>query len=207
MSFLPDLLQDKYKKMKPLIRRRLREFRQIPEEEYFYEMCFCVCTPQSKAENAWQVQQKLKDKDFLRKKFDPTEILFDKTHYIRFHNQKAKRLLELRENYSEIKDIITSEMDDKSKRIWLRKKVNGFGMKESSHFLRNIGYKNMGILDRHILKHLVLCGVYKNIPNINGDKRYFEVEKKFVKFSKQVGIPLDELDLLFWSYETGIILK
>jgi thermostable 8-oxoguanine DNA glycosylase len=34
-----------------------------------------------------------------------------------------------------------------------------------------------------------------------------ELENQFHRFADTVGIPLDELDLLFWSMETGEILK
>jgi len=93
------------------------------------------------------------------------------------------------------------------KRLWLLENVNGFGLKECSHFLRNIGYRNLAILDRHVLKHLVFCDVLKEVPKISGTKKYFEIEMMFKQFSNRVNISVDELDLLFWSYETGKILK
>ena len=34
-----------------------------------------------------------------------------------------------------------------------------------------------------------------------------EIEKKFQQFAEQIGISVDELDLLFWSNEAGEILK
>ena len=38
-------------------------------------------------------------------------------------------------------------------------------------------------------------------------KTYFEIENKFKEFSKKVNIPMDELDLLFWSKEEGTVFK
>lgn len=204
---LPDFLQEKYNFLKDDIKQRLIDFENISENDYFYELCFCICTPQSKAENALKVQQILMEKNFLNNDFDATPILFDKSHYIRFHNRKAKRLNLLKKNYDNILSILNSNISDSDKRIWLRNNVNGFGLKESAHFLRNIGYKNQGILDRHILKHLVYCGLYDDIPKISNDKTYLKVEDKFMKFAKNINIPMDELDLLFWSYEAGKILK
>jgi thermostable 8-oxoguanine DNA glycosylase len=49
--------------------------------------------------------------------------------------------------------------------------------------------------------------LYKEIPNVANRNIYFEVEKDFWLFSEKVGITIDELDLLFWSYETGEIIK
>jgi N-glycosylase/DNA lyase len=85
--------------------------------------------------------------------------------------------------------------------------IPGLGLKESSHFLRNIGIQGLVILDRHILKHLKSLKIISRIPESLTPKRYFAIEKKWLKYSKEVGIPVDELDLLFWSMETGEILK
>jgi N-glycosylase/DNA lyase len=87
------------------------------------------------------------------------------------------------------------------------KNVKGLGWKESSHFLRNIGYRDLAILDRHILKCLVRLSVLKNLPQTLTAKKYKEIEKIFLAFANEVGIPIDELDLLFWSLATGEILK
>jgi len=204
---LPDELQEKYLELKDAIDKRLWEFSQVPEADYFYELCYCICTPQSKASSAQKVQEKLQNNDFLNKEFDPTPILRSPEHYIRFHNQKAQRLQKAKNEYDEILFIIKSNISPEEKRIKIYEKVDGFGFKESAHFLRNIGYRNLAILDRHILKHLVNCGLYKEIPKIGSQKQYFEVENTFKNFAEKVKIPIDELDLLFWSYEAGEILK
>jgi N-glycosylase/DNA lyase len=204
---LPEKLAEKYNELKPDILQRLFEFSQVSENNYFYELCFCICTPQSKAKSAYQVQKILMEMNFLENDFDPTFILRDSSRYIRFHNQKAKRLIYAKEFFKEIKSILDSEMTSSEKRIWLADNFNGFGMKESAHFLRNIGYRGLGILDRHILKHLVYCGVYDETPVINNKKKYLAVEERFSIFADKIQIPMDELDLLFWSYETGEIFK
>ncbi|MFH1052585.1 MAG: N-glycosylase/DNA lyase [bacterium] len=204
---LPKYISEKYKELEKPIRKRLREFSLVSESEYFYELAFCICTPQSRAKNAFQVIEKLKKADFFNKPFNPVKILEDKEHYVRFHNQKAIRLVKLVENYPKVIETINSDLQAFDKRNKIKDTVDGFGYKEASHFLRNIGYRDLAILDRHILKHLVICKVYKEIPKVSSAKQYFEVEKKFQEFAKSTGIPIDELDLLFWSYETGEILK
>lgn len=204
---LPDFLLERYDLLKKDIAKRLDDFAAVPAEEYFYELCYCLCTPQSKAVNAFAVVEKLKEGNFRETGFDPTEILSDRRHYIRFHNQKAKRLLAAREIFPKVTNILNSEKDVFEKRLLLTEAINGFGMKESSHYLRNIGYRNIAILDRHILKHLVQCAVYKEAPKVSSVKSYIETETKFRRFAKSTGIDMDVLDILFWSYESGIILK
>jgi len=204
---LPEELTKKYVELKPAIDKRLLEFAAVPKDDYFYELCFCICTPQSKARSAFEVQKNLMERDFRNKPFDPTELLRDPAHYIRFHNQKGKRLLALRDMYADVEEVLQSDYSATEKRLKINKLVNGIGMKESSHFMRNIGYMNLSILDRHILKHLTNSGVYKEVPKVGSVKQYLEAEKAFFEFSDTVGIPVDELDLLFWSAEAGEILK
>jgi N-glycosylase/DNA lyase len=206
-AFLPQELKDKYKEIKSDIDKALREYAAIPDSAYFYELCFCILTPQSRATNAWAVQQELMQKNFFEQPFDAAPLLADRRHYIRFHNQKAKRLLMLRDIYPAAIELLKCNMTNIDKRNSLASLVNGYGMKEASHLMRNIGYRAVAILDRHILNQLVECGVYPKIPKVGSKKQYLEVEQEFLKFADQVNIPIDELDLLFWSYNTGEILK
>jgi N-glycosylase/DNA lyase len=204
---LPEFLKEKYDLLREPIQSRLNDFSNVPEGDYFYELCFCLCTPQSKAKNALIVQEYLKKKNFQKKPFNPAEILRRPENYIRFHNTKAERLLMARDIYPQALEIIKSKNTSFDIRAELQQLINGFGMKETAHFMRNIGFRNLAILDRHILKHLVNCKVFDEVPKVGTIKNYYEVEKYFIEFANAVSIPLDELDLLFWSYETGEIIK
>jgi thermostable 8-oxoguanine DNA glycosylase len=90
MKQLPIELKEHYLKNFKLIQQRLSEFASIPVENYFYELCYCICTPQSSARNAEKVEKKLIEMDFLNQDFNPVELLSNREHYIRFHNQKPK---------------------------------------------------------------------------------------------------------------------
>ncbi|PIV55041.1 DNA lyase [Candidatus Desantisbacteria bacterium CG_4_10_14_0_8_um_filter_48_22] len=93
-------------------------------------------------------------------------------------------------------------------RAWLVGNVKGMGYKEASHFLRNIGFgKDIAILDRHILKNLKALGVISDIPDTLTEKIYLEIEGKMRDFAERTDIPLESLDLLFWSMQTGHIFK
>ncbi len=197
-------LHSKYNKRKNEIENRLNDFKQLNEEDLFYELCFCLLTPQSSARRADWCIQELRKSDFRNNGFDPTSILKQKT---RFHNHKGKYLLEMREKYSELKNELKKINDNKEKREFLVKNVKGIGLKEASHYLRNTGHENLAILDRHILKNLVKLKVIEELPKTLTKKKYFEIEDKFKEFSRKVNIPLDHLDLLFWSIETGEIFK
>ena len=194
------LLED-YKKKRNEIEKRLREFEN--NKDYFYELCFCILTPQSSAKKSWNCIKNLKKVDFKNKNIKPNKHIKE----IRFYNNKSKYLKELKKNYKFIiKEIKKSEYS-KQLREFLVKNIKGYGYKEASHFLRNIGYKELSILDRHILKNLKTHKVIKEIPNNLTPKKYCEIEDKFLNFSKKTKIPIDHLDLLFWSQETGKIFK
>ena len=167
-------------------------------------MCFCILTPQSTARGADKAIQALKKLDFKNKNFDPTPCLLGET---RFHNNKGKYLLEAKSKYNEIENKLKNSNDSFELREWLVKNIKGYGYKESAHFLRNIGHRDLAILDRHILKNLVKLNVVKEVPKSLTPKVYFEIEEKFKKFSNEIKIPIDELDLLFWSMETGEVFK
>ncbi len=55
---LDNLLND-YKKKRAAIRQRLRDFRSVAANNYFYELVYCFMTPQSSAANSAQAQAML----------------------------------------------------------------------------------------------------------------------------------------------------
>lgn len=200
-------LLKEYKNKKGKIKKRLKEFRSInkaKDKEIFPELCFCLLTPQSNARHCDQAIQQLKEKGliFKGKTGAIRKILKGKT---RFHNKKAGYIVKARLNFD--KSIFNE--DDASKiRHTLVNNIKGLGYKEASHFLRNIGLgRNIAILDRHILKNLKRCGAIEDVPASVTPRQYFEIEEKAKKFAKKVKIPIEELDLLFWSRETGEIFK
>jgi N-glycosylase/DNA lyase len=157
--------------------------------------------------NADKVIKILKDKRFKLRDIDPESILRRKDCYIRFHKNKSKYLITVKNQFPLIAEQVNGRLTSEELRLWLVKNVKGLGWKESSHFLRNIGHRNLAILDRHILRNLVRLGVLSGLPKTLTAMNYLQIEEKFRKFSRHIGIPMDELDLLFWSMETGEILK
>ena len=197
----------KFEERKGAIRARLDDFASVQRNEYFYELAYCLLTPQSSAVNAGKAIAALKSARFLSRDVDATEILFRKQHYIRFHNTKAMRLSEARAQYEVILAKLDGETSSPHLREWLAANVKGLGWKEASHFLRNIGHRDLAILDRHILRNLRKHGVIRSLPKTLTANRYLTIEKKFSRFAGDISISMDELDLLFWSNETGEILK
>ncbi len=189
------------------IRRRLRDFSLVPEREYFYELIYCLLTPQSSAVNADRAVSVLREHNFESTDVDPEKLLHRPDYYIRFHKTKSKHLVLCRQNYQHIRKRLSEGGDAEEVREWLVMNVKGLGWKEASHFLRNIGYRELAILDRHILRNLLRYRAIHRVPKTLTPRIYKQIEQKFRTFSNRLGVPMDELDLLFWSMETGTILK
>jgi N-glycosylase/DNA lyase len=196
------------------ILKRLEEFRHLldeSEERIFAELSFCICTPQSNAVICWRAILKLMDNSLLYHG-SKEEINFF-LRGIRFHNNKAKYITEARnfftnEGHFDIKCRMNNIGNTLRLRDWLVENVKGIGMKEASHFLRNIGLgEDLAILDRHIMRNLKELGVIEGVPKGLSKRTYLQIENSMVAFSRSIGIPMGELDLLLGSKETGLIFK
>lgn len=200
-------LRREFRRKRKAIRARLAEFRNVPREEYFFELAYCLLTPQSSALNAGAAVDALRRAQCFDRPAETAKILRRGRQYIRFHNTKAAHLAEASGHFPEVAARLAAGGTAPELREWLVQNVRGLGWKEASHFLRNIGYRDLAILDRHILKNLKAHGVLSSIPGTLTAQRYRSIENRFSQFAAEVGITLDELDLLFWSRETGTILK
>lgn len=202
-----EVLRSAHADRQEAIRARLHQFSLIPPSEYFYELIFCLMTPQSSAFNADKAVRLLRNNNFINADVNPEPLLHQPDFYIRFHKTKSKHILAAKEQFPIIQQHLCNGTSSSDLRCWLVNNVKGLGWKEASHFLRNIGHRDLAILDRHILRNLKRAGVLRQMPQSLTPKRYLVIEKKFRKFAITIDIPMDELDLLFWSMETGEIFK
>lgn len=190
---------------KKIINKRLKEFQQLGKKdnkEWFCELCFCILTANSKAKTALNIQKELGANGFLFKSHDSIcECIKRNKH--RFHNNKAKYIVEARK-YKNIKDILKKQ---KNPREWLVKNIKGLGFKESSHFLRNVGYTNYAILDRHILNIIKDNNLIKQKPKTLDKKNYLEIEQKLKSFGDKLNMNQAKLDLYLWYIKTKEVLK
>ncbi len=207
-------LKEGYEKRKEIIKNRLKYFKSVlneDEKRIFAELCFCLLTPQSKAKICDKAIQNLVSTGLLYSGSE--EEIKDYLIGVRFNNNKSRYIIEARKLFSDnnkikIKERVNSFKDHYALREWLVENVKGMAYKEAGHFMRNIGlYENVTILDRHILKNLQKHNVIQDIPNPLTKKHYFDIESKMKEFSNELNIPIEEIDLLFWSEETGEVFK
>ncbi len=190
------------------IRARLADFRAVPPESYFYELCFCLLTPQSRAVHCDLVIGLLREADFEHREIDPEPFLHpSKSVYVRFHRTKAGRLVSLKRVFPGLLAELASGKSSRDLRELLVGKVAGLGYKEASHFLRTIGRTDLTIIDRHILRAFVDLRLLPKLPASIGRKKYLELESLFEGLAARLRIPPGELDLALWRRQTGFILK
>ena len=202
-----------YRHKKNEIEKRLQEFREVwkkDDPEIFGELCFCLLTPQSKAEACDGIIRTLTENRLLFEgNEDDIRPYLKKT---RFYKTKSKYLLEARKLFKENGTFHVKEKlnptDVSATREWLVETVQGFGYKEASHFLRNVGLgEELAILDIHILRSLKKLGILRTVPKSLTPKKYIAIEKKLERFSHRIAVPLSHLDLLLWFRQTHRIFK
>lgn len=201
---------EQIEKLKPVIgdvvRKRIDEFRNLNRkgnEEWFSEMCFCILTANSSAEMGMKIQRELGAHGFLGLSEEELRQRLKNLGY-RFYNVRARYIVEARK-YQNIKDIVQSRKPFDA-REWLVKNIRGLGYKEASHFLRNVGYLDFAILDRHILRVMHDYGLIE-MPKSLTRKRYLEIEDIFRELAAKVRMSAGELDLYIWYMRTGKVLK
>lgn len=204
-----------YNQIKDKIEKRLKEFEEIykngNDEKVFEELVFCILTPQTKAIDCDRAVKILKENDLLLK--GKREEISKKINFIRFKNHKADYILKAREIFfkdgkGNLKKFLSSIEDEKKLRDELVKKIKGIGLKEASHFLRNIGIsKNLVIVDRHILRCAFKYKIIKKIPKTITKKIYLRIENKILKFAKKIDILPNHLDFLFWYDSNNYFFK
>lgn len=207
-------LLERYESRKTGIKSRLEDFKKVFSEDdrrVFAELAFCLCTPQSKATLCWKSIESLSKNGLLY--YGSKEQIKPFMNAVRFNENKSGYIVEARNMFSDesglkIKEKLSSFQTQEVAREWLVENVKGLGMKEASHFLRNVGLGfDLAILDVHIIKNLHKYGVISEIPKSLTKKTYLDIERRMKEFSQKTGVPFPDMDLLFWSEETGMIFK
>ncbi len=206
------VLIDKILKLKPsevknLVDARIKEFSEFKNHSIhiiFNELCFCITTANCSAERCIDVQKRMGD-GFLT--LSETELASKLKEYkYRFPNVRSKYIFEARKKIGQLENIIKSEYEEQILREWIVKNIKGIGYKEASHFLRNIGYNNLAIIDFHIIDLLVENNLIKR-PKTLTKTKYLEIEEILKEIGTRLKMNLAELDLYLWYLETGKILK
>ena len=197
------------------INNRITEFESIirsgSDEDIMSELVFCIFTPQSKARKCWESVVDLKSNNILYEGNANSILPF--INNVRFKNRKSQYAADAinkfkNNNRFTIKETLNSFSDTRELRNWFAENIRGYGYKEASHFLRNIGLgEKLAILDRHILKNLVRINIIDEIPKNITKSKYIDIENKIEDLCKKIKIRMDFFDLVLWYSEAGEIFK
>ncbi len=192
--------------IKKIIDGRIKEFENVGHsgiERIFSELCFCILTANYSASGGIKIQKSIGRGFLTLNKAELEKKLRELGH--RFPKARAEYIIAAREKIRDIEKALKS-LSGEELREWLVKNIKGIGMKEASHFLRNIGREDYSIIDFHIIDLLVKEGIIER-PKTLTKKRYLDVENVLKRLGKRTGLSLGELDLYLWYLETGKVLK
>jgi N-glycosylase/DNA lyase len=211
ISLVKDHVNNRIEEFKNLKKEGITQFDLRPyldvepyEADIFSEASFCILTANSSASLGIKIQKETGIEGFKKlNEEDLFSVIKTKGH--RFAKQRAERIVMLR-NKEHILEKVVKMNSGKEARELLVKEIYGYGYKEASHFLRNVGFDDIAIIDRHISKFLFEKGIVKKRKTIT-KKVYLECEKALDNISKELGITQSELDLYIFYIKTGKVLK
>lgn len=206
MDLIQKIEELRNSEVKKKVDKALKGFKTIGKKgnkEWFSELCYCLLTANTSAVLGMKVQNALGYTGFTT--YDDEKHMAAKLKEVkyRFYNKRAEYICKAN-RCKNIKDIL---MKEKNKRDWLVENIKGLGYKEASHFLRNVGFFDYAILDKHIQNLMFENGLIDEIPKTMNKKNYEKLEKELNKLTEKLGMTQGELDLYMWYMKTGKVLK
>lgn len=205
-------LREIYNEINPDIQSRLDEFRETGKsadnKKIFEELSFCILSSGVGPRMAEKSVLEMGDALHSAQLPELIEILTrvhkypDKASYL----VTAREYIKANFDYDLLSKL--KSINDRIKRrdfIADNKGIRGVGLVQSSHFLRNIGFTGYAILDKNILKSLFEIGYSEDYKPPSSKKKYLEKENRMIELSDNLGISIDELDLLLWYRSKGKI--
>jgi N-glycosylase/DNA lyase len=207
-------LKSLYTEKEEEIKGRIQEFEYARENaddtRILEELCFCILTSAVGPKVGMKSLHALQD---ILLEGNEQEI-YGRLKGVHKYPEKAAYIVHtldyLKNEYGlKMRELVDSFDAPQERRDFfaLNKNIKGLGLTQASHFLRNIGFKGYAILDRNVVNSLFKLGVIESPKPPTSKKRYLETEEKMRNFAEELGIEIEELDLLLWSMKRGYIPK
>jgi len=183
-------------------------------------MCFCLLSPMTRFEAVCACLDRLSRAGVLnRLSTAPACVEVDEIRRLlslkpgscRFPDQKARRLAAAGCLFYDdhgrggILGFLREFVNAGDARKALVMNVAGLGMKEASHFLRNIGRgRDVAVLDVHLRRFMSETGmVSQEIAGSGSRMNYESMEEAFTSLAFNSGLETSALDLAIWEYMRG----
>ncbi|EHP68391.1 MAG: N-glycosylase/DNA lyase [Metallosphaera yellowstonensis] len=193
-------------KLRARVLERVDEFKlnkRAGESVWYRELVLCILTSNSSFFNAYKALQELGELIFTGSRNQIKETLRNAGY--RFYNTKSEYIYRSRTVLGSLKRIgQLAEKDTLEAREKLLE-IDGLGMKEASHFLRNVGFLDVAIIDRHVLRYLSEHVGFQG--KMTSKRRYLELESLLKSISFTLGLEVGVLDLYIWYSITGKLAK
>lgn len=185
-SLLIDELRKSYGGKRAAIRARLAEFAEIKrsrdDARLFEELCYCIFTAGASARMGLNSIERVR-RHLLSGRQLRLENLLVGAH--RYPRARSGYIVHTRDYLKRECGLRLSEKlasfgrDAEARRDFFARNtgIKGIGYKESSHYLRNIGYCGYAILDKHIMNTLHEVGLIDSPKPPTTKKKYVIVEE------------------------------
>lgn len=198
---------------------------EMTEEELWQTLCLCILSSNVHYESAQSALSHLVDNGYLGIKWivktPNSENLIaeelSKPLYLpvkldgsgrkyRFPNVRARNIVQAaRVLFSEkllISGLLALHDSERTVRDILVAKIPGIGLKEASHFLRDVGYSNnLAIIDSHVASFLAeINAISRAEVKMINRSTYFELENILRKLCEEHNVSLSVFDMAVWRY-------
>jgi len=196
------------KKLRARVLERAEEFKlnnRAGEGVWFRELILCILTSNSSFISAYKALNYIFD-DVLYLDQEQISKRLREAGY-RFYNLKSKYIYKAKQWYGNLSVKIKKMANESQEeaREYIIENIYGLGLKEASHFLRNVGYFDLAIIDRHLLRFLNQIGT-SNLK-LKSNKDYYLGESILKSIASNLNIQVGLLDLFIFFKQTNTIVK
>lgn len=217
----------KYSKLAESFQQR-KKWCEMSENELWEELYLCILSSNVPYELAVSAFWHLRDRQLLRPEWlircksacqkiahelsKPIYLPRRKdgsTRKYRFPNIRSQNIVKAAKALYQVNHcllwILKNSNSEQEARGFLAKNVPGIGLKEASHFLRNIGYSSsLAIIDSHVIAFLIEVGaVSQEKVKAVTPKIYIRLESILQDLCESLDLNLSIFDMAIWEYMRG----
>jgi N-glycosylase/DNA lyase len=199
-----------------------RPWQELSETELWEALCLCILSSSVLFETAKSAFLQLREKGILdirsMSEFSAKDLEFELSRPVylprrkngsfrRYRFPKA-RAIDIVGAYAflyirneGLHSILRTPSSDIEMRGFLAKNIHGVGLKQASHFLRNVNYSaSLAIIDCHIIRFLSEKVLEESFSGPVTPKQYLEMEQIMIETSRRHGLNPALLDIAIWNH-------
>lgn len=204
-----------------------KSWNELSEKQLWEELCICILSSNVPYDLALSAFYHLYENQFLDiekilSNSNPTkEISFELSRRIykpkrkdgtyrkyRFPTVRASNIVKaafaLYHENDGLTILLKNFNSEKKARRFLVDNISGMGLKQASHFLRNIGFsKSLAIVDTHVISFLVEIGELSTRISTVTPAVYMKLENVLMNLCNNLELELSIFDMAIWKHMRG----